>query len=215
MKPGDSVFAKGMSMTTLKAPVEIESVDYGGYSYQIVQLLAEAEAFPVLPLTYLLECNKKAVEMSLMSLWHARIVNRLLLWTRSKSLTHVCKLWVATDVSMPKTPDEACRLAALGLFYAKAKKEIPGLEWKLYRNTKSTRAEMTLQPPGKGKLKLTVAAPRRDEQPGEADIYIFPTPGEAQQFAASLKGKRFTSDLLLLENMNPAGVDINQLIYEF
>lgn len=211
----DSMFAKGINMNIGRVPVEIESTDYGGYSFQISQYLAEAEALTLFSLSHLLECNKKSVEKSLMCLWHARLVNWASVFVQTALGMRVFKLWVATDVSMPKTPAEACRLAALGFFYAKAKKEIPGLEWKLYRNTKSTRAEMTLQPPGKGKLKLTVAAPRRDEQPGEADIYIFPTPGEAQQFAASLKGKRFTSDLLLLENMNPAGVDINQLIYEF
>ncbi|MCL6639562.1 MAG: hypothetical protein K6T80_07805 [Firmicutes bacterium] len=204
----DSAFARGTGMTILKMPAEIESMDFSGRAFEILQYLSEAENLTVTMIAELLGCGRNAASKSITSLWHAHLARCLAVATPMR----VFRLWTATDGVLPRSATEACRLAALGMYYTRARKEVQGFEWRLVRNGKKpVCAEMTFIPRGKTeKAKMLIEAPRRGEEPGgEADLYIFPTLEEGQKL--SPRGKRFTADLILLENKR---TELNKLIFE-
>lgn len=204
----DSAFANGTGMTVLKMPAEIESRDFNGRAFEALQYLSEAENLTVTMIADLLGCNRYIASNSITSLWHAHLARCMAVATPMR----VFRLWASSDSMIPKNATDACRLAALGLYYSRAKKEASEFGWKIIRNGKKIIcAEMTFLPRGKTeKAKMLIEAPRRGEMPGdEADLCIFPTLEEGKKL--SPKGKRFTADMILLENKN---VELNKLIYE-
>lgn len=137
----DSIFAIGRNMAAVKPPPEIESIDFNGKAFEVLQHLNESEAITVNAMMILMGCNRKTVQNSMMSLWYAGLSKYVAVATN----LGMFKLWMASETRQPKTPSEACRMAALGYFYAHAKKEVPGFEWKMVkRKNKEVYAEMSV-----------------------------------------------------------------------
>ncbi|MQL52769.1 hypothetical protein GFC01_10945 [Desulfofundulus thermobenzoicus] len=106
------------------------------------------------------------------------------------------RLWYPADARPPKDAQEACRLAALGLFYALAKNEVPGFKWRVTRNGKNGVTAEMLFTVSNNISRWVIDAPRRDENPiPGADVYIFPTIGEGKTLTPV--GKMYTADELL------------------
>ncbi|MTI80020.1 MAG: hypothetical protein FH758_03905 [Firmicutes bacterium] len=195
----DSVFAFGTSMRPSRLSNEIESQDFNGRAFDVLEYLSETEALTVSAATNLLKKSRFVASKSFNCLWYAGLVR----WVTVAANAAVFKLWLTTDVRLPNNAAEACRMAALGLYYSHAKKEVPGFEWRLVRsNKKPTFAEMSYLPKGQTeKVKMIIDAPRRKEKPNpDASLYIFPTVNEAKELVP--KGKRFTSDLHLMQHDN-------------
>ncbi|MCL6558058.1 MAG: hypothetical protein K6U74_04500 [Firmicutes bacterium] len=174
----DSIFAVGKNMAAAKPPPEIESADFSGRAFEILQHLNEAEAMTVNAMMILVGCNRKTVQESITSLWYAGLSKYVAVATE----LGMFKLWMTSEARQPKTPAEACRMAALGYFYALAKKEVPGFEWRLVRK-KNTEvyAEMSVAKNGTEKRIVIIDAPRRGEkamntgQMNVEQISIFPS----------------------------------------
>lgn len=202
----DSIFAFGSAMRTAKLN-EVESQDFGGRAFEVMQYMGEAEALTVSAVARLLETSKFVAGKSLTCLWYAGLAR----WVTVAGNNAVFKLWLAADARLPGSAQEACRMAVLGLYYAHARKEVPGFEWRVIRNAKKpVCAEMAYLLPGNGeKARMVIDAPRRKEKPNpDAGLYIFPTVDEAK--AVVPKGKRFTTDLHLMQYNEP----LNRKIFE-
>lgn len=192
----DSIFADGKSIFISRTPAEIESRDFNGKAMEIMSLLSEAEAVTITALSIAAGYNRQLVQKSLTSLWHAGLAR----WVAVATAMGIFKLWLCADTRPPKTPDEACRMAVLGMYFALARKEVPGFEWRLIRGKRAAaHAEMSLiMKANEEKGKVLIDAPRRgDKMLDGADIYIFPTHEEA---AMTPVGKRYTTDLAILIN---------------
>ena len=152
----------------------------------------------------LLNSSRMVAQKLLLKLWKAHLIKCIEVVT-SSAPERVLKIWVSSDKLLPRSPNEACRLAALSVFYGRAKSNLPGFTWELKRRNKSKKryAIMTyLQPGEKKKSTLLIDAPRRGEEPNlEADIIIFPTVEEAK--ALTPVGKRYTADYILLNRDIP------------
>lgn len=204
----DSVFAVGTSMVLSRMPVEIESRDFTGRAFEVLQYLSEADALTTSAVSNLLNCNRGTSGRSLTCLWHACLAR----WATVATNMGIFKLWMTADAKPPRDATEACKMAVLGLYYSHAKKEVPGFEWRLVRNHKKpVYAEMLFTPKGQSeKLKMVIDAPRRGEKPDpDANLYILPTVDEAKKLVP--KGKRFTTDLHLLKKNDQA---LSQIIFE-
>lgn len=192
----DSIFAAGLSMAVSKMPVEIESRDFTGRAFEVLQYLSEADALTTSAVSILLNKYRNTSGQSLTCLWHACLVR----WVTVATTLGIFKLWVTADAKPPRNAMEACRMAVLGLYYSRAKKEVPGFEWRLLRShQKPVQAEMLLTPRGQTeKVKMIIDVPRRGEKPDpDANLYIFPTMDEAKKLVPN--GKSFTTDLHLLK----------------
>ena len=206
----DSAFALGTAVRYLKYPDNLKNIKYNEMIYSALKYLREAEYLPVSMIAILLGCSRSSAQKLMAKMWQARLVKCIEIATYSTpSMTF--KLWVNSVSGMPKNANEACRLAVLGAFYGRIKKEQAELEWIIVKRSKEKKqvtATMAFVPAGKkDKVTLTVDAPRRGEKPNpDADIYIFPTTEEAKLYTPP--GKRFTTDLVLM-NRN---IETNNLI---
>lgn len=204
----DSCFAKGLGMVVSKVPARPEMIGNNNRDFELLKYLDEAEGLTLSVIAELLECSRKTADKTAM---------RLLRSTMIKCITvagqqDVFKLWVLSNKRLPKTPNEACRLSALSLFYGRAKKEVPEFSWQVVRSPKKQiYAEMSYMPKGQSeRSKLIIDAPRRDDEINiDADIYLFPTLDEGKIKVPD--GKRFTADLEIMLNKN---TELNQLIYK-
>jgi hypothetical protein len=143
-----------------------------------------------------LGCHRKVAGSALNSLWWAGMVCWVNVFAEMGQYKGQFRLWFPADVRPPKDAQEACRMAALGLFYAGAKKEVPGFRWQVVRNGRTgVVAEMKFVGAG-GLERWLVDAPRRGEELlPQADVYIFPGLQEAQ--SAVPPGKMYTADEVL------------------
>jgi len=188
----DSPFARGIGLKARCRGPGIEAKDYSGRAFEILQALAEAGALTHKGAEILLGNKRWAANKALTALWYAGMAN----WYDVISETGVFRLWVPAETVVVKNPQEACRLAALGLFYALAKNEVPGFKWRMIRNGKNgVTAEMHFTISG-NTTQWIIDAPRRDEDPvPHSDVYIFPTINEGKTLTPA--GKMYTADELL------------------
>lgn len=198
----DSAFALGTAVKYLKYPVEIRNIEYNNKVYETLKFLKEAEYLPVSTIALLLGCSRGIAQKLLAKMWKARLVKCIEVTTYSTP-SMMFKLWVNSLSTLPQNANEACRLAMLGAFYARTKKELSGFEWNLAKTKRGKAkkyvcAEMAYLSGTKNeKTMFIVDAPRRGENINpEADIYIFPTIEEASTLTPS--GKRYTTDILLM-----------------
>lgn len=189
----DSIFADGKSIFISRTPAEIESRDFNGKAMEIMSLLSEAEAVTITALANAAGYNRQLVQRSMTSLWHAGLAK----WVAVATAMGIFKLWLCADTRPPKTPGEACRLAVLSMYYALARKEVPGFEWRVIRGKKPAHAEMSLiLKANEEKGKVIIDVPRRGEKILDgADIYILPT---LEEVAAIPAGKRYITDMDLV-----------------
>lgn len=199
-RPRDSAFAYGTAVSISRLPVEIISQDFGGRAFEVLQYMEEAEFLILTSITKLLNDSRFIASKSINSLWYAGLVR----WINVSANNSIFKIYMTVDTRVPKGPNEACRLATLGLFYAYAKKEVPGFGWRLIRSKETPiMAEMSyINRETKELSKMIIDAPRRGEKPHpDAQLIIFPTDDEAKTLMAGTKqSKQITSDLRLLDN---------------
>lgn len=193
----ESAFAIGRSMVVSKRRVLSEiTLPPSGIELEILKMLSMNEALMLNSLVRLFDSYRTKITKLLTKLYNRGLVKNISVATEYT----IFKLWLPMDIKVPRNSQEACRLAMLGIFFSQAYKEIPNLRWRLIRNNKApVLGEMTFT--GKhGEEKWIIDAPRRGEKPQEkATLYIFPTIEEAVSLAP--KGKKFTSDLFLLKDL--------------
>lgn len=198
----DSAFALGTAVRYLKYPAEVMNIEYNSIIFEVLKYLGEAEYLPVSTIALLIGHSRGRTQKLMAKMWRARLVKCIEVNTYSTPSMSF-KLWISMAYSLPKSANDACRLAMLGAFYGRIKKEMPGLEWILIKARRgkgknNVNAEMTyLSGEKKDKITLLIDAPRRGEKPNtDADIYIFPTVEEAKIYTPN--GKRFTTDIILM-----------------
>ncbi|WP_027365109.1 ADP-ribosylation factor GTPase-activating family protein [Desulfotruncus alcoholivorax] len=207
----DSAFALGTTVKYLKYPVDIRNIKYNNKVEETLKYLKEAEYLPVSTIAILLGCSRGIAQKLMVKMWEAHLVKCIEITTYSTP-SMLFKLWVNSLSTLPRNANEACRLAMLGAFYARTKKELPGFEWNLVKTKRSkvkknVYAEMVYLSGTKNeKTMLLIDAPRRGENINpEGDIYIFPTIEEAKVLTPN--GKRFTTDIMLMnKNINFANL---------
>lgn len=202
----DSFLAQGIAIKISRPLSEIESIDYTEKAFEVLEYLNEAGALTISSTTKLLNFNRGAAGKALKCLEYAGLLRYVAVSTN----TAIFKLYISNETIPPTNPNEACRMAALSLYYSYAKKEVPGFKWRLIRNKNSPLNAELLYTAKNKEGKITIDAPRRNEQSNDgADLFIFPTINEAK--AKILKGKRFTTDLHLIQNNN---LTLNEKTFE-
>lgn len=195
----DSAFAFGTGLRRLMYPLEIKEFDNSNTKFNMVKYFSEAEYLTTTAIASLMGVSRMKIQKHLGDMWKTRLIKCVEVLTKTKP-ERVFKLWMPSESVLPKNAMEACRLAALGAFYGRAKNILTDLEWGIVRNKdrKTLTAEMIYLPNGeKEKTKLVIDAPRRGEKPNaDADILIFPSVEEARIFTPA--GKRYTADIMLL-----------------
>jgi len=173
-----------------------ESIDYTGRAFELMEMLAEATALTTGAAATALGCSRQTAGAAFNSLWWAGMARWVNVFAEIGQLKGQFRLWYPADARPPKDAQEACRLAAMGLFYALAKNEVPGFKWRAIRNGKNgVTAEMHFTISG-NTTQWIIDAPRRDENPTpHADVYIFPTIEEGKTLTPP--GKMYTADELL------------------
>ncbi|NHM26992.1 MULTISPECIES: hypothetical protein [Desulfofundulus] len=173
-----------------------ESIDYTGRAFELMEMLAEATAMTTGAAATALSCHRKVAGSAFNSLWWAGMVRWVNVFAEIGQFKGQFRLWLPADGRPPKDAQEACRLAALGLFYALARNEVPGFKWQVVRNGKSVvMAEMRFTVADNA-TQWIIDAPRREENPvPNADVYIFPTLREGKILTPP--GKMYTADELL------------------
>ncbi len=204
----DSAFAIGTGLRKLLYPSKTNELD-GNKNFELIKYFSEAEYLTATSIAILMGASRMKVQKHLGDIWKKRVVKCVEVLANTKP-ERVIKLWMPSTSALPKNAMEACRLAALGAFYGRAKNILADFEWGIMRSKdrKTLAAEMVYLPSGeKEKTRLVVDAPRRGEKPNaEADIFIFPSVEEAMIFTPA--GKRYTADMMLL-NRN---IDFKNLI---
>lgn len=194
----DSAYAAGLGIKYLKHPTENKNIAMKRIFFEAIKYLNEVGYITSSAMATVLNCTRLSSQKILKAMWKAQLLKCIQVVT-STNEDRVFTLWMSSVAYLPKDPNLACRLAALGEFYSRAQKNLPGLGWNIIRNKdkKSVLVEMTYLSAGKEeKSKLTLDAPRRGEKPlSGADIYIFPTVEEAKLLTPV--GKRYTTDLIL------------------
>ena len=200
----DSAFAVGTGIKFLKFPEETKEIRDNRKCIETMRYFNESELLTTTAAAILLNTSRMVAQKLLSKLWKAHLIKCVEVVTNSVP-ERVFKIWASTDKMLPKSPNEACRLAALSAFYGRAKNNLPGFVWDIKRRNKAKKiyAYMTyLQPGEKKKSTLLIDAPRRGEEPNpEADIIIFPTLEEAKTLTPA--GKRYTTDYILLNRAIP------------
>jgi len=199
----DSVFAAGTAIRFPKYPGQIKEIDNSNKKlFDALKYFKEAEYLPLSAIAALMKCSRRSGKKIVDHLWMVRLIKCIEVVTCTEP-ERIFKLWMqaAKGRNMPKNANEACRLAVLGTFYSRVANVLPEIEWSIIQRGKEKKyvsAAMTYLPAGKReKSTLIVDAPRRGEKPSQdADIYIFPTVEEAKLFTP--KGKRYTTDFVLM-----------------
>lgn len=205
----DSAFALGIGLRRLMYPSEIKDFDSSNTKFRMVKYFSEAEYLTTTAIASLMDASRMKIQKHLRDMWKTRLIKCVEVLTKTYP-ERAFKLWMPSASALPKNAMEACRLAAFGAFYSRAKNILADLEWGVTRSKdrKSLTAEMVYLPNGaKEKTRLVIDAPRRGEKPNaDADIYIYPSVEEAIIFTPT--GKRYTADIMLL-NRN---IDFKNLI---
>lgn len=195
----DSAFAIGTGIRKLLYPSEINELEGNNKNLVMIKYFSEAEYLTTTSIATLMDTSRMKVQKHLRDMWKTRVVKCVEVLANTK-LERVFKLWMPSTTALPKNAMEACRLAALGAFYGRAKNILMDLEWGIVRSKdkKTLTAEMVYLSGGeKEKTRLVIDAPRRGEKPNsDADIFIFPSVEEAKTFTPV--GKRYTADVMLL-----------------
>ncbi|MDQ0286383.1 hypothetical protein J2Z49_001497 [Desulfofundulus luciae] len=175
-----------------------ESIDFTGRAFDLLACLTEAQALTTGAAATALGCSRQTAGTAFNSLWWAGMARWVNVFAEIGQFKGQFRLWLPADARPPKDAQEACRLAALGLFYALAKKEVPGFKWRVVRNGRGGAvAEMEFTGTS-GAEKWVIDAPRRGEDPlPHADVCIFPTLREGKDLAPA--GKMYTADEVLIE----------------
>ncbi|SHI88737.1 hypothetical protein [Desulfofundulus thermosubterraneus] len=192
-------YAKGLALGAAQCKRgDGESIDFTGRAFDLLACLTEAQALTTSAAASALSCHRKVAGSAFTSLWWAGMVCWVGVFAEMGQHKGQFRLWYPADGRPPKNAQEACRLAALGLFYALAKNEVPGFKWQVLRNGKGgVTAEMQLVTRAGIAEKWVIDAPRRGEDAfPHADVYIFPTLQEGEDLTPP--GKRYTADELLL-----------------
>ncbi|BCV20403.1 hypothetical protein [Moorella sp. Hama-1] len=195
----DVNYARGITMGAAQyRQGDCESLDFTGRASELIMCLSEALALTTGAAAIALSCHRKVAGSAMNSLWWSGMVRWVNVFAEMGQYQGQFRLWYRADARPPRDAQEACRLAALGLFYALAKKEVPGFKWQVMRNGKNgILAEMQFDS-NSGANKWLIDAPRRDENPHpQADVYIFPTLLEGETLTPA--GKMYTADELLFE----------------
>ncbi|MCL5290686.1 MAG: hypothetical protein M1489_06645 [Firmicutes bacterium] len=204
----DSAFAIGTGVRKLLYPLKINEL-HGNKNFGLIKYISEAEYLTATSIATLMGASRMKIQKYLGDIWKTRVVKCIEVLANTKP-ERVFKLWMISTTILPKNAMEACRLAALGAFYGRAKNLLTDFEWGIVRSKdrKALTAEMVYLPSGeKEKTRLVIDAPRRGEKPNaDADIFIFPSVEEAMIFTPA--GKRYTADIMLL-NRN---IDFKNLI---
>jgi hypothetical protein len=194
-----SIFAGAVSMMKVKASFVEEAYDFTGRAAELMERMAETGALTQTAAATALRCNRQAAGGAAKSLWFAGMLDIYNVFSRTVHGTNAqFQLWVARGCRPPADAKEACRLAILGLFYAHARLEMPGFGWRLlHHKGRPPMAEVSFASRDGEVVKWMVDAPRLGEDPAtEADIYIYPTPEDAEQKTPA--GKRYTWDLAVM-----------------
>ena len=130
----DSNFSVGRSMFASKQriPQELKLIPTGKIM-DVLQKLSIAEALMLKSLARICGYYRNSIDELLIKLLHGGLVKNVYVATNHT----IFKLWLPADAKLPRTAQEACRLAMLGTFYSLAVKEMPGFTWRLIRNNKS------------------------------------------------------------------------------
>ncbi|HHW42609.1 MAG TPA: hypothetical protein GXX25_02160 [Desulfotomaculum sp.] len=190
-------YAKGISMGAAQyRGGDSESIDYTVRAFELMEMLSEATALTTGAAATALGCSRQTAGTAFNSLWWAGMARWVNVFAEIGQFKGQFRLWYPADVRPPKDAQEACRLAALGLFYALAKNEVPGFKWRVIRNGKhGVTAEMQFIV-SDNITQWVIDAPRREENPiTDADVYIFPTTHEGKTLTPV--GKMYTADELL------------------
>jgi hypothetical protein len=165
----------------------------------LMECMLEAEALTKSAAAMALRCGRHEVGKAAKNLWSAWMIDIYKVFSRSVTGTNAqFQLWVAKGCRPPADAREACRLAVLGMFYGRAKIEMPGFGWRLVRpHGLPVMAEVTFANKNGRAIKWVVDAPRLGDAPApEADLFIYPALGEAEQ--KTPPGKWYTWDLSIL-----------------
>lgn len=205
----DSCYARGLGLVVSKIPVKPILIDKTNErNLELLNYLDEAEGLTASEIAELLGCSRKTAKKLATKLEQSSMVRCITVAGHQD----VFKLWVLANKKIPKTANEACRLAALSLFYVRAKKEVPEFEWHVIRSPKKNiYAEMSFLPKGSSEKTIWVIDPPRrgEELNPDADVYLFPTFEDGTKQVP--EGKRFTHDLELLTNKD---TELTNIIYE-
>ncbi|MTI82388.1 MAG: winged helix-turn-helix transcriptional regulator [Firmicutes bacterium] len=206
----DSAFAAGTAIRHLKYPEQIKEIGNSQRAFDALRYISEGEYLTVTTVAILMQCSRMMATKTIKNLWMARLVKCVEVVTNTTP-ERLFKIWMISTKKLPKNANEACRLAALGMFYGRTKNSLSEYEWNIIRRSREKKyvtATIKFLPTGKkDKTTLSIDAPRRGEKPSpDSDIYIFPTIEEAKIYAPH--DKRFTTDFIL---MNKA-INYNNLI---
>lgn len=177
-----------------------ESKDFTGRAFELLKILNEVRFITSTSAAKVLGCSRITASKALKTLWFAAMVKNADIVTD----TGLFKIWMSAEEMPPKSANEACRFASLALFYSLAKKEVPGLSWKLHRNKNGENTvEMNFINQNKETIQWIIDAPRDEENLKQADLYIFPSIEQSKN--KTPEQKMYTSDDVLLN------IEIGQL----
>ncbi|MDA8336344.1 MAG: hypothetical protein M0Z41_15380 [Peptococcaceae bacterium] len=197
-KDKDSRFANGIWPARMRSGRMEPSSDCPGKGPELLECLREAGAMTRTAAAAAPCCGRYEVGTVAKSLWRAGMLEMFSVFSRDRyGVGARFELWLVGGAKPPAGAREACRLAALALFYGHAGTEMPGFGWKLTRiPRRPVMAEVTFRNAHEP-VRWLVDAPRRGEAPRpEADLFIFPTRGEAERKTPA--GKRYTWDLAVI-----------------
>jgi hypothetical protein len=162
-----------------------------------MEVLASAQALTSGAAAIALDCSRRTAATAFNGLWWAGMARWVNVFAaNSAGQKGQFRLWFSADARPPRSAQEACRLAALGFFFARAKGEVPGFKWQVIRMNTGAVAEMQYVAADQIE-KWLIDAPRHGEEPiSNADVYIFPSVRDGRELAPS--GKTFTADEVLL-----------------
>ena len=195
----ESIYAQGTGMVKMKPGAKEERINFTGKTLELMECLTEAGALTKSATAMALRCSRQKVGEAGKSLWRSGAINAYNVFSQDISGVNTrFQLWTARNCQPPADAKEACRLAALGLFYGHAKIEMPGFGWRLLRRSgRPVMAEVGFTNKYGEMVKWLIDAPRMgDVSAPEADLIIYPTLEDAEQ--KTPVGKRYTWDLAVM-----------------
>ena len=192
----DSRFANGIWMDRLQRGRVEQAYGCTGKGPELAECLREAGAMTLTAAAAALGCGRLEAGGAAKSLWSSGMLEIFRVFSKDRyGVSAQFQLWLVKGSQPPVDAREGCRLAALALFYGHARSEMPGFGWRLTRGPRQpVMAEVTFRNAEDETVRWLVDVPRRGQEPWpEADLFIFPTRGEAQR--QTPVGKRYTWDL--------------------
>lgn len=190
-----SPYAEGRGLKLGRPGPGIEARDFTGRAWELLELLNEAGALTSGPAARVLETSRHKVASAFETLRLSGMARYADVFTPRSSF----RLWFPAASRPPREAGEACRLAALAMLFAAARREVVGFAWQILRNGKVTgvMARMDFRDPDGRDLRWIIDAPRSGEVPAAlADLYIVPGENDA---ALVPPGKLYITDEVLLE----------------